>query len=70
MKDKKRAVRVSRPHTAEERADKSSVISLRTKRHIVNVDMEQFGYIIGGLLLGMGLLAMFIIIPISFGGCV
>lgn len=70
MKDKKDAAQTGKSYAARVRAIKHSTIILRTKRHVVKVDAEEFGYVIGGLLLGMGLLAMFIIIPISFGGCV
>ena len=68
MKDKKDAAQTGKSYAARVRAIKHSTIILRTKRHVVKVDTEQLGYVIGGLLLGLGVLIMSILLPITFGG--
>lgn len=67
MGKNKNAARVGTPDTARA-IIKNHTIILNGKRHVVKIDMDLFGYVIGGLLMGLVIWGMAVMIPILLGG--
>ena len=69
MNTKKGAVKVGRPFTANKAiVVHDHVLIISGKKKIVKIDGERWFDILGGLMLGAGIAALSIMIPILLGG--
>ena len=69
MKGKGKAERLGRTHSAiKTMVVHDHVLIIRGQKTVVKIDFERWFYIAGGVVFGLGIMALSIMIPILLGG--